>query len=339
MPRDPKKKAAKKKARKQVPTCPCRNVRVIRVGFREVALEGDFCFTFVSTGDVRNRLLPSRGLQAKIAQNAAADEEEMEMEGDEEERPRPSGRRRRLLPWGNCNMFTTSHIAPFRLQKLVFARVWQPGMEGETDGPIELEYDPSAYDCLHAFRLEWPCLSFDILRDNLGEARDQWPHSMFMVAGTQAANPKSNSIALMRITSISKTHKPPKVWLSSRGILSAYDLLLSARGMRHRSYRFRVVDFVHHKAGPCCILGFYGKPIGTCRRPRTTMTTTIPRTRIATRTWTRMSRPGPGSLQASRGHQFCTSARWRTAQASTACAAAHRLRSSSPASPTMPTCR
>eukprot|EP00976_Prorocentrum_cordatum_P006317 126382-Prorocentrum_minimum.AAC.2 len=123
MPRDPKKKAAKKKARKQVPTCPCRNVRVIRVGFREVALEGDFCFTFVSTGDVRNRLLPSRGLQAKIAQNAAADEEEMEMEGDEEERPRPSGRRRRLLPWGNCNMFTTSHIAPFRLQKLVFARV------------------------------------------------------------------------------------------------------------------------------------------------------------------------------------------------------------------------
>eukprot|EP00976_Prorocentrum_cordatum_P006316 126382-Prorocentrum_minimum.AAC.1 len=183
------------------------------------------------------------------------------------------------------------------------------------------------------------CCSFDILRDNLGEARDQWPHSMFMVAGTQAANPKSNSIALMRITSISKTHKPPKVWLSSRGILSAYDLLLSARGMRHRSYRFRVVDFVHHKAGPCCILGFYGKPIGTCRRPRTTMTTTIPRTRIATRTWTRMSRPGPGSLQASRGHQFCTSARWRTAQASTACAAAHRLRSSSPASPTMPTCR
>jgi ribosome assembly protein RRB1 len=22
----------------------------------------------------------------------------------------------------------------------------------------ELDYDPSAYDCLHSFQLEWPCL-------------------------------------------------------------------------------------------------------------------------------------------------------------------------------------
>ena len=36
-------------------------------------------------------------------------------------------------------------------------RVWQPGME-EGDADQELEFDPSAYDCLHAMRLEWPCL-------------------------------------------------------------------------------------------------------------------------------------------------------------------------------------
>jgi hypothetical protein len=51
----------------------------------------------------------------------------------------------------------------------------------------------------------------DILRDNLGDARVDWPHAMFMVAGTQAESPKANSIALMRVTSISKTYKAPKV--------------------------------------------------------------------------------------------------------------------------------
>jgi len=93
-------------------------------------------------------------------------------------------------------------------------KVWQPGMGEEEEGwreeGMQLEFDPSAYDCLHAFRLEWPCLSMDILRDNLGDARVDWPHAMFMVAGTQAENPKANSIALMRVTSISKTYKAPK---------------------------------------------------------------------------------------------------------------------------------
>jgi ribosome assembly protein RRB1 len=30
-------------------------------------------------------------------------------------------------------------------------------MDDLEDGE-DLEYDPSAYDCLHAFQLEWPCL-------------------------------------------------------------------------------------------------------------------------------------------------------------------------------------
>lgn len=49
----------------------------------------------------------------------------------------------------------------------------------------ELSYDPTAYDCLHKFALEWPCLSFDFVRDELGGPRSAFPHTVFMVAGTQ----------------------------------------------------------------------------------------------------------------------------------------------------------
>jgi len=38
-------------------------------------------------------------------------------------------------------------------------KVWQPGVDGMEDGE-ELQFDPTAYDCLHAFHLGWPCLRF-----------------------------------------------------------------------------------------------------------------------------------------------------------------------------------
>ena len=62
-------------------------------------------------------------------------------------------------------------------------QVWLPGDEmgeGET-----LQYDPSVYDCMSAMSLDWPCLSFDVLRDHLGGPRAAFPHTLFMVAGTQ----------------------------------------------------------------------------------------------------------------------------------------------------------
>jgi ribosome assembly protein RRB1 len=64
------------------------------------------------------------------------------------------------------------------------AQVWRPGIDplGEDE---ELDYDPTAYDCLHKFALEWPCLSFDIVRDDLGGPRSTFPHTVFMLAGTQ----------------------------------------------------------------------------------------------------------------------------------------------------------
>ena len=35
--------------------------------------------------------------------------------------------------------------------------VWRPGLDALAEGEA-LDYDPTAYDCLHTFGLEWPCL-------------------------------------------------------------------------------------------------------------------------------------------------------------------------------------
>jgi hypothetical protein len=48
--------------------------------------------------------------------------------------------------------------------------VWRPGIDTLAEGD-ELEYDPRAYVMYHSLRAEWPCLSFDFLKDNLGDAR------------------------------------------------------------------------------------------------------------------------------------------------------------------------
>ncbi len=66
-------------------------------------------------------------------------------------------------------------------------QVWRPGIDPIAEDE-ELNYDPTAYDCLHAFNLEWPCLSFDLLRDDLGGPRSTFPHTLFMVSGTQASS-------------------------------------------------------------------------------------------------------------------------------------------------------
>ena len=76
--------------------------------------------------------------------------------------------------------------AQARLGKVRFATAAEDE-EAEEDGPQrteafvpgkhqleegeELVNDPSAYEMLHALSMEWPCLSFDILRDKLPDDR------------------------------------------------------------------------------------------------------------------------------------------------------------------------
>lgn len=56
-----------------------------------------------------------------------------------------------------------------------------------------LEPDHSVYQALHPLEYTWPCLSFDVLRDNLGWERNRFPHTAFVVAGTQAGEHPNNA--------------------------------------------------------------------------------------------------------------------------------------------------
>jgi len=58
---------------------------------------------------------------------------------------------------------------------------------------------------IHFIGVEWPCLSFDIISDNLGVQRTQFPHTIYMVAGTQAPEDNQNSILIMKLSELHST--------------------------------------------------------------------------------------------------------------------------------------
>lgn len=69
--------------------------------------------------------------------------------------------------------------------------------------------DPSAYDMLHSLSTPWPCLSFDFVRDQLGDARSTYPATMYTVAGTQAQAGKAseNQLMVLKFSSLGRMHK------------------------------------------------------------------------------------------------------------------------------------
>ena len=72
---------------------------------------------------------------------------------------------------------------------------------GETLAP-----DPTAYQMLHTLESTWPCLSIDIVPDNLGSDRKTYPATIYAVAGTQAdhGREKENHIMVMKLSSLGK---------------------------------------------------------------------------------------------------------------------------------------
>jgi ribosome assembly protein RRB1 len=82
-------------------------------------------------------------------------------------------------------------------------QVFQPGVHDVPEGE-ELDYDRTAYDCLHKWALDWPCLSFDICRDSLGDSRSSFPHTAYMVAGTQAAPGQKNHLAVIKLSALTQ---------------------------------------------------------------------------------------------------------------------------------------
>lgn len=96
-------------------------------------------------------------------------------------------------------------------------QIYLPGMampevpEGDEDGRWELEPDMSAYHLLRGWQTEWPCLSFDVLRDSLGEERTAYPMSAMFVAGSQAAREQGESeLMVMRLANLHKNGRPSK---------------------------------------------------------------------------------------------------------------------------------
>ena len=59
---------------------------------------------------------------------------------------------------------------------------------------------------LHTLSTTWPCLSFDIVRDNLGDGRKTYPATLYAVAGTQAEARRSreNELMVMKLSGLSK---------------------------------------------------------------------------------------------------------------------------------------
>lgn len=80
------------------------------------------------------------------------------------------------------------------------SEVYLPGQalqEGE-----ELTVDRSAYRLLHHAQSGAPCLSFDIVPDDLGNSRESYPLSMYIVAGTQAAKAHVNNLLVMKMSNL-----------------------------------------------------------------------------------------------------------------------------------------
>lgn len=84
-------------------------------------------------------------------------------------------------------------------------QVYLPGMPIDSDD--ELIHDPETYDMLHIFTTPWPCLSFSVIKDSLQNESRDYPHTLSIIAGTQASKPNKNAIYLIKCRGLSKTRK------------------------------------------------------------------------------------------------------------------------------------
>lgn len=81
---------------------------------------------------------------------------------------------------------------------------WNP-LTSALDPGTKLEVDETAYKMHHSLTSEWPALSFDFLRDSLGESRTRFPHSMIVAAGSQADRADRNKLTIMKLSDMCRT--------------------------------------------------------------------------------------------------------------------------------------
>ena len=81
---------------------------------------------------------------------------------------------------------------------------WNP-LTGQPLQPgQQLEMQADAYKMHHALTPEWPSMSFDFIRDNLGEGRTRFPHSLITAIGTQAGQADQNQLTIMKMSDLSR---------------------------------------------------------------------------------------------------------------------------------------
>lgn len=61
------------------------------------------------------------------------------------------------------------------------------------------------YQLLFQMTFQWPCLSFDVVPDQLGAFRTNFPHACSVVSATQAAEGQENYLILTRISNLNST--------------------------------------------------------------------------------------------------------------------------------------
>ena len=84
---------------------------------------------------------------------------------------------------------------------------WNPFSSNHNENE-PLEMDASAYKMHHALTPEWPSLSFDFIRDNLGSThRTRFPHSLIAAIGTQADRAEKNKLTILKLSDLGRVKK------------------------------------------------------------------------------------------------------------------------------------
>lgn len=142
-----------------------------------------------------------KGKAGAGAAAAAADGQDDESMEDVDD---PSEGEEEILDEAAAARVAAEEEAAAEAAKKAVKYVWRPGTDSITNDE-KLDYDSTAYHMLHRMRVDWPCLSFDVLPDQLGAFRNKYPHTAYIVSGTQADHASKNKVMLLKLSDLHRT--------------------------------------------------------------------------------------------------------------------------------------